>query len=101
MAGRATIGLTAVGRAKDMPKGKKSKAPGLSIRTSEDKNPALNRSYSLSKSGVFQSDKGFAINRHGIQQSPAAARQAVELGSLNELQIMEVLGHGAGGVVGR
>jgi serine/threonine protein kinase len=92
-----------------MPKARKSKAPGLSIRTSGDAGRAaqpMNRSYSLSKSGVFQSDKGFAINKHGIQQSPAASgnggrRREFMVESLDELQIMEVVGHGAGGVVNK
>ena len=81
---------------------KKKFQPGLQIRTSEEK-PALNRSYSLSKSGVFQSDKGFAISKTGIQESPASARPRRELlvRSFDELQMMEVLGHGAGGVVNK
>jgi serine/threonine protein kinase len=82
---------------------RKMKAPGLSIRTSEDKQP-LNRSYSLTKSGVFQSDKGFKIDNKGIQESPAAfgsQRRQFIVNDLEELEIGAVIGHGAGGVVNR
>lgn len=82
---------------------RKMKAPGLSIRTSEDKQP-LNRSYSLTKSGVFQSEKGFKIDSKGIQESPAAfgsQRRQFIVNDLEELEIGAVIGHGAGGVVNR
>jgi serine/threonine protein kinase len=82
---------------------RKTKAPGLSIRTSEDKQP-LNRSYSLTKSGVFQSEKGFKIDSKGIQESPAAfgsQRRQFIVNDLEELEIGPVIGHGAGGVVNR
>ena len=81
---------------------KKKFSPNLQIRTSEEK-PALNRSYSLTKSGVFQSDKGFAISKTGIQESPASSgpRRQLLVRQFDELQMMEVLGHGAGGVVNK
>lgn len=83
---------------------RKMKAPGLSIRTSEDKDNELSRSYSLTKSGVFQSDKGFKITSGGIQESPAAfgsQRRSFMVNDLDELEIGAVIGHGAGGVVNR
>ena len=122
-AGAGPGGTSRPGRRKPM---------NLVIRTSESCERPEIKSYTLSVSGVFQSDQGFAISRHGIQQSPAegvqmgagagaASGQAAlprsagmqvlrgsaapsrdfRVRSLDDLKMLEVLGHGAGGVVNR